>query len=375
MRSMRSWRRAGTAALLLAGCGGSSAAPPPPRGAPTPVRASSTAKPTKLPDATRFTVVASGDFLIHQPVWARALSAGGGRRYDFRPLFARIRPIIRGADLAICHIETPLQAGTPNGYPVFRTPPDLARSVKATGWDVCSTASNHSLDQGQGGIDSTRAALRHAGLKYTGSFSSAAQQRRTTMLRVKGIRVAFLSYTAVSNGQIAPHPWSVNVAEAGRILRAARRARRDGAQVVLINLHWGDEFVTRPSAAQVALARRLARSPAVTAIGGQHVHVVQPIRRIAGKPVVFGEGNLVSNQDGACCPVGSQDGIIARLTIEVRGERARVTRVRGIPVWVRHPDYTILPVKRALRHGHAADRAALSASFARTRAVLGWATA
>jgi len=291
----------------------------------------------------RLTVVATGDFLIHQPVWDRALALGGGH-YDFRPMFRRIRPIIRRADLAICHIETPLAPGAPQGYPVFRTPPALARAVKATGWDVCSTASNHTLDLGQGGISSTIRVLDRAGLRHAGSYRSAAARRRTTMLRVKGVRVAFLSYTQVSNGQVQPHPWSVNRAEPGLILADARRARRRGAQVVIVNLHWGDEFVARPSPAQVALARRLTRSPAITAIVGQHVHVVQPIRWLHGKPVVYGEGNLISNQTAACCPAASQRGIIARLTIVVRGAHSRVTRVRAIPTIVRHPDFTVLPL-------------------------------
>jgi poly-gamma-glutamate synthesis protein (capsule biosynthesis protein) len=138
---------------------------------------------------------------------------------------------------------------------------------------------------------------------------------------------------------------------------------------VLVNLHWGDEYASAPSAAQRALARRLTRSPAITAIVGQHVHVVQPIRRVNGKVVVYGEGNLVSNQTVECCPAASQDGIVALLTVEVRGDRARVTRARAIPTWVRHPDYTVLPVRRALRGGWA-DRAQLRASLRRTRAAL-----
>ena len=108
----------------------------------------------------------------------------------------------------------------------------------------------------------------------------------------------------------------------------------------------------------------------MTAIVGQHAHVVQPIRRINGKVVVFGEGNLVSNQTAACCPAASQDGLIAFLTLEAHGARARVVRTRYLPTWVRHPDYTVLPVGRALRHGWA-DRRALRRSWRRTVSVVG----
>ena len=300
--------------------------------------------PARAPDRpVRLTVAASGDLLIHTPVAQRALALGGGRRYDFAPLFAPVRRVIAGADLAICHMETPLVPGPVQGYPVFHTPPDLARSIRRTGWDACSTASNHSLDAGQHGIDSTLRALRRAGVKATGTSRSARARRRIAMLRVKGVRVAFLSYTAVTNGQAVPHPWSVNWASPGPILRDARRARRHRARIVIVNIHWGTEFVSAVNPQQLALARRLARSPAIDAIVGQHVHVVQPIRRIHGKPVVFGEGNLVSNQTAGCCPAASQDGLIALLDFVVRpGHPARVRRIGYVPTWVRHPDYTVM---------------------------------
>jgi poly-gamma-glutamate capsule biosynthesis protein CapA/YwtB (metallophosphatase superfamily) len=158
--------------------------------------------------------------------------------------------------------------------------------------------------------------------------------------------VALLSFTAVSNGQAVPHPWSMNWAEPRRILRDARRARRRGAAAVIVNLHWGDEYSHAISPAQAVLARRLTRSPAITAIVGQHAHVVQPIRRVHGKPVVFGEGNLVSNQTAACCPAEAQDGLIALIDFAARNGRVQAKRVRYVPTWVRHPDYRVLPASR-----------------------------
>jgi poly-gamma-glutamate synthesis protein (capsule biosynthesis protein) len=324
----------------------------------------------------RITVAVSGDFLIHAPVWQRAAANAGGRGYDFRPMLASIRPYIRGADLALCHVETPLTRAPPRGYPVFNTPPALARAIAWAGHDACDTASNHTLDRGQPGIDETISVLRRAGLGQTGSARSAAGARRIVMLRAKGVRVAYLAYTAVSNGQVQPHPWSVNRASAGRILRDARRARRAGADAVIVNVHWGEEYRSRPSASQVALARRLVRSPAITAIAGQHVHVVQPVRRVRGRLVVFGEGNLLSNQTPACCAPGAQDGLIALLRLEVRprgggrAARARLARVDYVPTWVRRPDFRVLPVWRA-RVAGSAPRADLVASWRRTTSVAG----
>jgi Bacterial capsule synthesis protein PGA_cap len=354
-------------ALGTAACGGDQAGA---SGAAIAGTQTARARPTPRPRTVHLTIEANGDLLIHSPVWQRAQQLAGGSGYDFAPLLRHIKPYVAGADLAICHVETPMTQAPPTGYPVFNTPPALARAIRQTGWDVCDTASNHSLDQGQAGIASTAAALDRARVRHTGSFAQPAGRRRTLIVRVKGVRVAFLAYTEMTNGIPLPHPWSVNLAHADRILADARRARRRGAQVVVVNLHWGTEDVSAPDAFQRALADRLTRSRAITAVVGQHVHVVQPVAHVNGRIVVFGEGNLLSNQTPSCCAAGSQDGLLALLRVDVTGDRARLRRVRYVPVWVRHPDYAVLPIGDALRR-HLADPAELRASYARTVGVAG----
>jgi Bacterial capsule synthesis protein PGA_cap len=184
------------------------------------------------------------------------------------------------------------------------------------------------------------------------------------------VRVAFLAYTAITNGIPSPRPWSVNRASAARILAEARRARRHGAQVVIVNLHWGDEYLAQPSSFQLHLARRLTRSAAITAVVGQHVHVVQPIRFMHGKPVVFGEGNLISDQIGFGLPAASEDGMIVLLTIRVTPHGARVTAIHYVPIWVHPGTFVVLPAGTAWRTGHA-NAAALRASYHRTVAAVG----
>ncbi|MDQ3678462.1 MAG: CapA family protein, partial [Actinomycetota bacterium] len=280
-----------------------------PVSAPSASPAAPAPEPPTRPNTVRLQVAATGDLLIHSPIFNRALADGGGRRYEFRPMFRYLRAHLRPADLAICHVETPMTRRPPSGYPSFNTPPGLARAIRSSGWDACSTASNHTLDQGQFGVDATIAALNR--VRHAGSARSRAARRRPTILNVKGLRVALLSYTEHTNGIRLPRPWSVNVARADRILAEARRARRAGAQVVIVNVHAGDEYGHAPSAFQRRLARALLRSRTITAVVGQHVHVVQPITRAAGRLVVYGEGNLISNQSAACCPAATQDGLIA----------------------------------------------------------------
>jgi poly-gamma-glutamate synthesis protein (capsule biosynthesis protein) len=290
------------------------------------------------------TIVASGDLLIHSQIQNRA-DALRGEGYDFRPFFARIRPLVRRADLAVCHAETPIGAGPPSSYPLFNSPAALARAIAWTGWDACTVASNHALDRGQEGVAATLRALERAGVRHAGTARSRSESLRTTFLEARGVRIALLSYTYGTNGLPLPHPWSVNLISPRRIAGDARRARGRGADLVLAGFHWGHEYVHAPSSGQRALARFLLRRGIVDAIVGQHAHVVQPIERIRGRFVVYGEGNLVSAQDGE-----SQDGLVAVLHVRAAAGRAEVTRVEYVPVWVEPGTYVVQPVPHRLRH-------------------------
>ena len=356
------------ATALLAGCAVSNATNNHRRGLA--VRAQSSApRPAALTPSIRLTVEVNGDLLIHSPVWATALAYGHGK-YDFSPMLREISPYIKRADLAICHVETPMTPRPPTGYPVFNTPPALAVAIKQAGWRICDTASNHSVDQGQYGIDQTGLALDRAGVLHAGSFASRAAQNRTLMVTVKGVRVAFLAYTEMTNGIPLPHPWSVNIADVAAVRRAAALARHRGAQVVIVNFHWGVENVSQPSPFQVSMATALAKDPDITAIIGQHVHVVQPIERVHRKLVVYGEGQLLSNQSAACCPVQTEDGMLVFLHIVVKGKSSKVASITYMPTWNRHPDYTVLPIGDALRR-HQAPAYVLRGSYDRTTSVVG----
>jgi poly-gamma-glutamate synthesis protein (capsule biosynthesis protein) len=195
------------------------------------------------------------------------------------------------------------------------------------------------------------------------------------MLNVDGVKVAFLAYSTDTNGIPLPHPWSVNIASADRVLDAAKRAHKLGAEAVIVNLHWGGQIVAEyqsdPSPGQLSLAKKLTASPLITAVVGQGPHAVQPIERINDKFVVFSEGNLISNQSPAAgLPASSQDGMVVLLHCITDGDGTRVTGVRYVPVFVSQPDYTVLPVGPAIDRGEG-DATLLHDSYERTVSVVG----
>jgi hypothetical protein len=117
--------------------------------------------------STSVTVVMNGDLLWHNTLWygahEDAVRKGhrGADQYDFAPLLAGMKPVIAGADLAICHEEVPLAAkgGPYRNYPMFAAPPQVVPAISATGYDICTTSSNHSMDQGFAGIRTVSATL------------------------------------------------------------------------------------------------------------------------------------------------------------------------------------------------------------------------
>jgi hypothetical protein len=275
---------------------------------PAPERSTYSWPPTSTTSTTEppprsFTLVATGDVLLHAPLWEQAradAAALGGSGHDFAPMLAGVEPLVSGADLAICHLETPLAppGGPYASYPSFSVPPEIAPALAATGYDACTTASNHTYDRGADGVDRTLDTLDAAGIRHAGSARTPDEARAITMLDVERVSVALLSYTYGFNGIPAPNgeEWRSNLIDEGAILDEAARAREQGADVVVLALHWGDEYVHEPNAQQSDLAPRLIASTDIDLLLGHHAHVVQPVEMINGGWVVYGMGNKVAHQ-------------------------------------------------------------------------------
>lgn len=328
--------------------GGSTTGPPAPPPASTTTTATTTARQTSAPPVPataaavhlhpkRLTVVMSGDVLLHEELWATARADArrtGRGRFDFRPVLADMRPVIAGADLAICHLETPLapRGGPFSGYPTFAVPPAILPALKWAGYDACTTASNHSLDDGYAGLARTIHDFDRVGLAHAGTATTRRAARRALMLHVHGITVALIAATYGTNGIPLPgrRPWSVPIIDPARITAMAHRARHHGADIVLVALHWGEQYENKPSAAQVQVAEQLTRSDDIDLVYGHHAHVVQPYDRVGGTWVLYGLGNAVAAQS---TPLpGLYDGNTARVTFtRQRNGRYAVTRLQYIP--------------------------------------------
>ncbi|MGW2486220.1 CapA family protein [Streptomyces sp. NPDC001606] len=292
-----------------------------------------------------FTLVASGDVLPHTSVIDRAAYDAEGDGYDFRPMLSGVEPVVSRADLALCHMETVYGAdGDYSGYPVFKSPPQIAQALAATGYDGCSTASNHSLDDGAAGIERTLDALDEAGLKHAGTARTETEAGSVTVYRAGPAKVAHLAYTFDTNGNPQPpgEPWAVRLIDPERMIADARAARRAGADVVVLSVHWGTEWQDDPDRQQLALARRLTAAttggrPDIDLILGTHAHIPQAYEKVNGTWVVYGMGDQIAgemyNDRGVQDPRGNES-TLARFTFAPParpGGRWRVAKAEFVP--------------------------------------------
>ncbi len=295
------------------------------------------------------TIAAVGDILAHSRLnlTANAYAGYAEGAFDYAPMFADVAPVIAAADLSLCHMETPLSPDNTNlSVPdtlSFNTPHEMADALAGAGVDGCDFASNHTMDRGIAGVAATEKVLRDAGLGYAGP---TAHEDRAGVAEVYEVptasgevaRVGHLAYTYTYPNSGTPTtdipgeaPWLVesswpNLGSEG-ILEQARRAKEDGADFVVVSMHWGGEYQAQPLQEQVELAHDLLGSDAVDLILGTHVHVIQPCERVAGKHVAYGLGNFLSNQSpdtNYSLTPPTQEGMVATFTLR-RDEEGRVT--------------------------------------------------
>ncbi|GAA0603994.1 CapA family protein [Kribbella sandramycini] len=310
----------------------------------------------------RLAIVATGDVLLHERLWTTARRDGSGGMWDFAPLLASVKPLVRKADLAIAHVETPLAplGGPYKGYPLFQGPPQIATALKQTGYDLCTTASNHSFDAGAAGVDRTLATLERAGMKTSGMARDRKEAETPTIVDVRGAKIASLSYTFGFNG--LPYPkgqtWRAGKLDVAAITRMAKEARDRGAEIVVVSCHWGTEYSSRINEQQRDLAPQLLADSNIDLIVGHHAHVVQPMEQHNGKWVAYGHGNLVAAHRQ---PASTRaEGLLTRFTFQRDGDKWTTAEAEYAPLLMTDVlPVRILDVRRELaRGGLAAAKAA-----------------
>ena len=253
-------------------------------------------------------IALTGDIMCHNTIYIDAYNKTSNN-YDFSYIFEDIKHYIQTADIAVGNLETTF-AG-PNrkysSYPTFNTPENLAYNLKKLGFDVLSTANNHCYDSGYLGIESTIDYLNDADIAHTGTYKSENDQNKILIQNVKGIKIAFLSFTYGTNGIKIPDDkkYSVNLIDKDLILKQLSLAKNENPDLICVSMHWGIEYQISPNNEQKDLADFLFQNGADIIIGN-HPHILQPMEikniKLADgteKQVfaVYSLGNFIADQN------------------------------------------------------------------------------
>ncbi|MBN2248696.1 MAG: CapA family protein [Coriobacteriia bacterium] len=309
-----------------------------------------------LPPVERFTILAVGDLMAHTPQLTSARTADG---YDFEPCFEPVASRIAEADLAIGNLETTLSGPERGytGYPMFNTPDTFAEALVGAGFDVLTTANNHTLDRGPAGLTRTLDVLDGLGAQHTGTARTAEEAERVLMVDVGEARVAVLAYTYGMNGFIAPadKKWMVNTIDTVRMAADVARARELEPDLVIVSIHNGVEYQRQPSESQKRVETAMLEAGADVVLGS-HPHVIQPMETVelTGKDgstrtgfIIHSLGNFISNQreryrnTGLLLSLGFEKDLRSGITTLVSAEY--------VPVWVDDTDedgklHRVLPI-------------------------------
>lgn len=256
-------------------------------------------KTTQQP-VQRVDILALGDFMLHHPQ-LRAAEKNGG--YDFKPIFRYLTPYIQEADIAMINLETTLTDGSKGytTYPVFSSPKEVARDFKDVGFDIISTANNHSYDKVMDGVESTYHYLKEAGLDVMGT---QIEDTPPLIKEVNGIKLGFICYTYGLNGfdnllKNSDKPFAVSIFSEEKAENDIRYLKEKGVDAIICYIHWGEEYRKEPTDLQRAQAHFLAEH-GVALILGSHPHVPQGVDNVVTKDgktfVAYSMGNFVSNQ-------------------------------------------------------------------------------
>lgn len=298
-----------------------------------------TTKPQPSGETVSMTLTVGGDMMIHAGLNHEALREDGS--YDYADVFSGAAAVLNDSDYAVATLETTF-AGTEEytGYPKFKSPDDLAVSLKALGFDLINTASDHAMDSDIDGLKRTLDVLEEKGLQHVGTYRTQAERDENngiTMAEVNGIKIAFLACDATGNLAEQADAYAVNQFDYARMDADMAAARESGADIIAVFMHWGLEYETASNAKQNELADYLFTQGADLILGG-HTHVPQPmeLRQVTDLDgnektgyICYCLGNLVS------CQVDINTNLTALVNIELEKDlgsgEAYVKNVSYVP--------------------------------------------
>lgn len=331
-----------------------------------------TEPPTTLPPEPEHvistaTIVSTGDLLMHGQLINDARQNDG--TYDFSYIFPYLTEYVSAYDFAVANLETTLggSAKPYQGNPMFNCPDAIVDAAKNAGFDMLLTANNHSYDTQQAGFERTLNVVREKGLVTLGTMLNG-EEPKYTVQNINGINIGMICYTYEdSQGPGNPPALNYNPMQSNgyQIINCFRHTdpepfyqemenriaqmRGDGAEAIVLYIHWGQEYHLTPNDYQTKIAQRLCDLGVDVIIGG-HPHVVEPVALLTSSTnpehrtvCLYSMGNAVSNQRlgkiSNIATAHTEDGVLFGLTFSKYSDgTVYLEDAQLIPTWVRAID-------------------------------------
>ena len=297
-----------------------------------------------------------GDLMCHAPQFEYARVEKDS--FDFSPVYRNVKKYLESSDFTFGNLET-VTAGKESkgytGYPFFNTPASYITALKEVGFDLLVTANNHSLDRSEKGILKTIDEISKRNLNYVGTYTSQPDRDSIRIFDVKGIKIAVLAYSYGTNGNPIPKGknYLINLIDYELIEKDIHSAQGNGAELVLVHFHFGEEYKREPVQFQKDVVNKTIELGADIIIGG-HPHVLQPVNfyktqsaKLDSGFVAYSMGNFFSNQRDRYKDAGMI------LTINIKKDnvnnKIEISEVKYLPTWVfkgnttKGKEYLIMP--------------------------------
>lgn len=277
-------------------------------------------KHEKPKTSNELTLIMGGDALLHTAVYNDAkyiLEQTNNPKakpifsYEFSKMFLHIAPLISQYDLAFYNQETIL-GGKELGlsiYPAFNSPQEFGDCMVKLGFNLVSLANNHTLDRGEKAIINSLQYWSNKPVLVAGSYINLDERNTPRIYEKNGITYTLLAYTYGTNGIPIPKnkEYFVNVYNKEMLAKDIANVR-DKVDLLIVSMHWGNEYVFKPNKEQEEFAHYLA-SLGVDIVIGNHPHVIQPIEWINNTLVIYSLGNMISAQTGLEKRIGMFAGV------------------------------------------------------------------
>ena len=366
--------------------------------------------PPTTPPVTKVstaTIGSTGDLLLHDKVIRSGYDAATGT-YNFDNIFTYFSEFVSKMDYAVANLEVTLCSDDNGykyaGYPCFNSPDAIVDAAKKAGFDMLLTANNHSHDTGTMGFLRTQEVIKDRGLDYIGTRYQE-EDKNYIIKEINGINIGMICYT-YNTGVDADGKVSLNdmplTAKASRLINSfsygnldgfyeklageLAAMRTEGAEAIMLYIHWGDEYSTTPNSTQKSMAQALC-DLGIEVIVGNHAHVPQPVELLTNSKdeskktlCLYSMGNSVSNiRRGEKHPPEAEDGLLFSVTFAKYSDGTVILESTDIlPTWVdRYEEngvskFRILTMQEGWEENVEKDAAALCReSYDRTMSIVG----